>query len=110
MTAIPKIIPSRNGACRIDSLAIAVWSARLRVSSMMIEKISVVAPTTAVPISTGLAVALNVFPAPSFSSSRFLAWAKSGSTPYVRRPRPPRRAASRSATARTRSGVVVTGP
>ena len=28
----------------------------------------VVAPTTAVPISTGFAVALNVFPAPSFSS------------------------------------------
>ena len=29
---------------------------------MMIEKIIVVAPTTAVPISTGLAVALNVLP------------------------------------------------
>ena len=29
---------------------------------MMIEKIIVVAPTTAVPMSTGLAVALNVFP------------------------------------------------
>ena len=28
----------------------------------------VVAPTTAVPISTGLAVALKVLPAPSFSS------------------------------------------
>ena len=28
----------------------------------MIEKIIVVAPTTAVPISTGLAVALNVLP------------------------------------------------
>ena len=27
-----------------------------------------VAPTTAVPISTGFAVALNVLPAPSFSS------------------------------------------
>ena len=39
----------------------------------MIEKIMVVAPTTAVPISTGLAVALNVLPAPSFSSSRCLA-------------------------------------
>ena len=34
----------------------------------MIEKIIVVAPTTAVPISTGFAVALNVLPAPSFSS------------------------------------------
>ena len=40
-----------------------------RVSATMIEKIIVVAPTTAVPISTGLAVALNVLPAPSFSSS-----------------------------------------
>ena len=38
----------------------------------MIEKIIVVAPTTAVPMSTGLAVALNVLPAPSFSSSRSL--------------------------------------
>ena len=42
----------------------------------MIEKIIVVAPTTAVPISTGLAVALNVLPAPSFSSSRCLARSK----------------------------------
>ena len=40
---------------------------------MMIEKIIVVAPTTAVPMSTGLAVALNVLPAPSFSSSRSFA-------------------------------------
>ncbi len=39
----------------------------------MIEKIIVVAPTTAVPMSTGLAVALKVFPAPSFSSSSSLA-------------------------------------
>ena len=36
----------------------------------MIEKIIVVAPTTAVPINTGFAVALNVLPAPSFSSSK----------------------------------------
>jgi hypothetical protein len=43
---------------------------------MMIEKIIVVAPTTAVPMSTGLAVALNVFPAPSFSSSSSLAVSK----------------------------------
>ena len=43
----------------------------------MIEKIIVVAPTTAVPMSTGFAVALNVLPAPSFSSSRSLAWSKS---------------------------------
>jgi hypothetical protein len=42
------------------------------VSAMMMEKIMVVAPTTAVPISTGLAVALKVLPAPSFSSSRSL--------------------------------------
>ena len=46
------------------------------VSAMMMEKIMVVAPTTAVPISTGLAVALNVLPAPSFSSSRSLARSK----------------------------------
>ncbi len=38
------------------------------VSATMIEKIIVVAPTTAVPMSTGLAVALKVLPAPSFSS------------------------------------------
>ena len=42
----------------------------------MMEKIIVVAPTTAVPISTGLAVALKVLPAPSFSSSRSLARSK----------------------------------
>ncbi|HEY6785250.1 MAG TPA: sodium-translocating pyrophosphatase [Gemmatimonadales bacterium] len=38
------------------------------VTSMMSAKIIVAAPTTAVPIKTGLAVALNVLPAPSFSS------------------------------------------
>jgi hypothetical protein len=48
---------------------------------MMIEKIMVVAPTTAVPISTGLAVALNVLPAPSFSSSRSFATPKLGLKP-----------------------------
>ena len=47
----------------------------------MIEKIIVVAPTTAVPISTGLAVALNVFPAPSFSSRFSLARSKFTSKP-----------------------------
>ena len=41
----------------------------------------VVAPTTAVPISTGLAVALKVLPAPSFSSSRCLARSKFTSKP-----------------------------
>ena len=47
----------------------------------MIEKIIVVAPTTAVPISTGFAVALNVLPAPSFSSRSVLARSKSTSNP-----------------------------
>ena len=50
----------------------------------MIEKVNVVAPTTAVPISTGLAVALNVLPAPSFSSSRSFARSKRTSKPYSR--------------------------
>jgi hypothetical protein len=53
------------------------------VSSTTIEKIMVVAPTTAVPISTGLAVALNVLPAPSFSSSRCLAFSKSTLKPLA---------------------------
>ena len=39
----------------------------------MIEKIIVVAPTTAVPISTGFAEALKVLPAPSLASSRCFA-------------------------------------
>ena len=43
------------------------------VRAMMIEKIIVVAPTTAVPISTGLAEALKVLPAPSLASSSYLA-------------------------------------
>ena len=51
---------------------------------MMIEKIIVVAPTTAVPISTGLAVALKVLPAPSFSSSSSLASSKFGVKPKSR--------------------------
>ena len=51
------------------------------VSAMMIEKIIVVAPTTAVPMSTGFAVALKVLPAPSFSSSRSFAAAKFTSNP-----------------------------
>ena len=49
---------------------------------MMIAKIIVVAPTTAVPISTGLAVALKVLPAPSFSSSSSLATLKLTLKPY----------------------------
>ena len=44
----------------------------------MIEKIIVVAPTTAVPMSTGFAVALKVLPAPSFSSRFSLARSKFG--------------------------------
>ena len=47
----------------------------------MIEKIIVVAPTTAVPMSTGFAVALKVLPAPSFSSRKCLAFSKSRSKP-----------------------------
>ena len=54
------------------------------VSTTMMEKIMVVAPTTAVPMRTGLAVALNVFPAPSFSSRSCLAASKSTSNPCSR--------------------------
>ena len=50
----------------------------------MIEKIMVVAPTTAVPIRTGLAVALKVLPAPSFSSRNSLPFSKFGSKPKSR--------------------------
>ena len=41
----------------------------------------VVAPTTAVPISTGFAVALKVLPAPSFSSRLSFATWKFGLKP-----------------------------
>src|SRR6267142_6506171 len=41
----------------------------------------VVAPTTAVPMSTGFAVALNVFPAPSLSSRNSLASSNFGVNP-----------------------------
>ena len=40
----------------------------MSLSSRMSEKIMVVEPATAVPMSTGLAVALKVFPAPSLAS------------------------------------------
>ena len=50
----------------------------------MIEKIMVVAPTTAVPIRTGLAVALNVLPAASLASSRYLARSQSTVKPCAR--------------------------
>ena len=47
------------------------------------EKIIVVAPTTAVPIRTGFDVALNVLPAPSFSSKYCFALSKSASWEWV---------------------------
>src|ERR1039458_6058590 len=52
------MMPSRNGACISESLSRLVVS--LSVSSTTVEKIMVVAPTTAVPMSTGLEVALKV--------------------------------------------------
>jgi hypothetical protein len=60
--------PKSTGAsvrlsCKSDLPSTMVFS-----SSRMIAKIIVVAPTTAVPISTGLAVALKVLPAESFAS------------------------------------------
>ncbi len=58
--------------CGWTRLKCAMASPKTFSSSMMIPKIIVVAPTTAVPIKTGLAVALKVFPAPSpFSNSNF---------------------------------------
>ena len=51
---------------------------------MMIEKIIVVAPATAVPINTGFAEALKVFPAPSPSSRSSFPCTKSGSNPKSR--------------------------
>ena len=62
----------------------SVFAVSPSVSMTMIEKIIVVAPTTAVPISTGLAVALKVLPAPSFSSSRSFARSKCTSKPCSR--------------------------
>ena len=50
-------------------------------SARMMPKIIVVAPTTAVPMSTGLAVALKVLPAPSPFSRRSLACSKSAWMP-----------------------------
>ena len=44
-------------------------ASNMRWSMMMMPKTMVVAPTTAVPMSTGLAVALKVLPAPSPFSS-----------------------------------------
>src|SRR6266850_7319215 len=74
MTAPPVTSPRKNGACSSDSFS--RFCVRPFVSTKMIEKVIVVAPTTAVPIRTGLAVALNVLPAPSFSSRRSFARSK----------------------------------
>ena len=51
---------------------------------VLILELEEIAPVTAVPISTGLAVALNVLPAPSFSSSKCLACSKLTSMPKSR--------------------------
>ena len=51
------------------------------VSMTMIEKIIVVAPTTAVPMSTGFAVALKVLPAPSLASRKSLPFSNCGLKP-----------------------------
>ena len=58
--------------------SLSTFSVRPLVSAMMMEKIMVVAPTTAVPISTGFAVALKVFPAPSFFFKQVLGAAEVG--------------------------------
>src|SRR5229473_7851663 len=79
MTAPPVIRPKTNGACNNERLSVFLVSPAVNV--MMMEKIIVVAPTTAVPISTGFAVALNVLPAPSFSSRFSLPFSKSGVNP-----------------------------
>ena len=82
-TAPPVIRPRRKGACMRDrfSMPRLRWSVR----PMMMEKIMVVAPTTAVPMRTGLAVALKVLPAPSLSSRRYLARSHRGAKPKSRR-------------------------
>ena len=49
-------------------LSLAMTFPKRRSSRMMIPKTIVVAPTTAVPMRTGLAVALKVLPAPSADS------------------------------------------
>ena len=74
------MMPSRKGACISDRFTM-YCGCRPWVSATMVAKIMVVAPTTAVPISTGLEVALKVLPAPSFSSRFSLAFSKSGLKP-----------------------------
>jgi hypothetical protein len=79
MMAPPVTSPKRNGGCSRESFSTP--SVSPFVSNTMMEKMSVVAPTTAVPMRTGLAVALKVLPAPSFDSSVCLAALKSGVKP-----------------------------
>jgi hypothetical protein len=83
MIAPPSASPNRNGGCRMESLS--TFADRLCVSSMMMEKMSVVAPTTAVPMSTGFEVALKVLPAPSFASRNSLPRSNAGRKPNSRR-------------------------
>src|ERR1051326_7221587 len=68
--------PSRNCGCISESLSMS--TVRPLVSITMMEKIIVVARPTAVPISTGLAVALNVLPAPSLASRKSFAPSNDG--------------------------------
>src|SRR5947209_19690055 len=82
MTAPPTTRPSRNCGWSNESLSMSTVS--LLVSMTMMEKIIVVAPTTAVPMSTGLAVALNVLPAPSFASRKSLPFSNDGANPKSR--------------------------
>ena len=57
-----------------DAAAVIAWGSCASWGCVQAAKPN---PTTAVPISTGLAVALKVFPAPSFSSRRCFARSKS---------------------------------
>jgi len=66
------------------SESFATTPPKVRSSMRMMPNTMVVAPTTAVPMSTGLAVALKVLPAPSPFSSRYFAWTKSGAKPKSR--------------------------
>jgi len=63
ITIPPQMKPRMTGASVRESFRKPTFLSR-----RMMEKIIVVAPTTAVPIRTGLAVALKVLPAPSLAS------------------------------------------
>ena len=67
-TAPPLMNPSSTGASVRLRASSDLPSMIVFCSNRMIEKIIVVAPTTAVPMSTGLAVALKVLPAESLAS------------------------------------------